>query len=219
MGANKSLQGVFLNDDAGNPVAVVLDGSIYRLQTIGKILNASGAQINPATQETLAQIYARQNDRTHKTQLTNGTIDVTVTNDAGINRLEILGKVALTGALPPPATNAAVIFADTPLTVGNDDTTFTIPNGETFHLQEIVAGNEDPTKGAVIEVLFDDGSEHLIARVYINGETIIIPYTDVIEARDGTSLTGNGSNEIIVRRVKYSGSNIAIDAVVRGYTA
>jgi hypothetical protein len=146
---------------------------------------------------------------------------VTITEDQGVFRLEIGGKVAVTGAAPPPATNAANIEADTPLTVGTDDTAFVIPDGETFHLQSIIAGNEDPTKGAKIEVIFDEnGTEKLVARIYIAGQTIAIGYNDVAVARDGTALLGNagGTNQIIVRREKFSGSNIAIDAVVSGYT-
>lgn len=143
---------------------------------------------------------------------------VTVTDDAGVFRLEIGGKVAVTGATPPPSTTPVQINADTPLSVGTNDTTFIIPNGETFFLQEVVAGNEDPTKGAVVEVLFDNGTEHLIARVYISGQTRSIGYTDLDTARDGTALLGDGVDTIIVRRAKFSGSNIAIDAVVNGYT-
>lgn len=139
-------------------------------------------------------------------------------DDAGVRRLEISGKVSVIGAVPPPATNLAQIFADSPLTVGSHDTSFVIPNGETFHLQEIVAGNEDPTKGAVVEVIYDNGAEHLVARVYTNGETIAIGFSDVEIARDGTPMVGNGAHTIIVRREKYSGTNIAIDAEVRGYT-
>ncbi len=144
---------------------------------------------------------------------------VTVTNDAGVYRVEIQGKVQSIGAIPPPSTNAAQIDADTPLIVGSHDTTFSIPSGETFYLQQITAGNEDPTKGAVVTVLFDDGAEHVIARVFTNGESISIGYPDLKEARDGTALLGGaGTTDIIVRREKFSGSNIAIDAQVLGYT-
>lgn len=139
--------------------------------------------------------------------------------DAGVRRLEISGKVAVIGSQPPPATTPQTIYADTPLTVGADDTAFIIPDTETFYLQEVTAGNEDPTKGAVVEILFDDGAEHLIERVYTNGETVVISFADVSTARDGTPLLGNGANEIIVRRTKFSGTDIAIDAVARGYTA
>jgi hypothetical protein len=138
--------------------------------------------------------------------------------DAGVRRLEIAGKVSITGATPPPATSSAIIFADTPLTVGLDDTVFLIPDTETFHLQEVVLGNEDPTKGAKVTVLFDDGAEHVITRVFSNGFTLVIGFPDVVAARDGTPLLGDGVASIIVRREKYTGSDIAIDAVVRGYT-
>lgn len=144
--------------------------------------------------------------------------EVSVINDAGVYRFSVTGKVQITGSSPPPATNPVQINASAPLTVGSHDTTFTIPNGETFFLQEIVCGNEDPTKGAVILVIFNNGTEHVIARVYTNGQTIQVGYSDVEAARDGTALVGNGTNTIIVRRVKYSGSDIAIDAVVSGYT-
>lgn len=143
---------------------------------------------------------------------------VTVSHDAGVDRLEIRGKVQTVGAIPPPETNEARINADTPLTVGTHDTLFTIPNGETFHLQAVTAGNEDPTKGAVIEVIYDNGSEHVIERVYTAGFTGQIGFPDISEARDGTPLDGNGVHTIIVRRTKYAGSDIAIDAEVRGYT-
>jgi len=143
--------------------------------------------------------------------------EITVTQEGAVYRLEVTGKVSVVGALPPPATTAFAIFADTPLTTGNHDTTWTIPSGEAAHIQSVQAGNEDPTKGAVVEIIFDDGTEHLVERVYINGQTITISFGDVMEARDGTDLIGNGSNELIVRRTKYSGTNIAIDAVLRGY--
>lgn len=144
---------------------------------------------------------------------------VTVSNDAGIHRVEIAGKVSVIGASPPPATTPAVLFGDNPLSVGTHDTTFVIPSGQTFYLQEIVAGNEDPTKGAVVEVLYNNGTEHLIGRVYIAGQTLTIGYPNRSTARDGTALVGNGTWTIILRRTKYSGTNIAIDAVARGYTA
>lgn len=176
---------------------------------------------NTEIDAVLDTIYTRQNDRTQKTQLTNGTIDVTVTADVGVNRLEIQGKVQSVGAIPPPATTPVIISADTPLTVGLDDTTYTIPDGLTFHLQQITCGNEDPTKGAVTTLIFDDGTEHIIERVYTAGFTVQAGYSDIVKARDGTVLLGNGAgtSDIIVRREKYSGSDIAIDSEVIGYVS
>lgn len=141
-------------------------------------------------------------------------------SDVGVQRLQINGKVQVVGAIPPPNTTSVNVFAHLPLVVGSADTVFVIPDGETFYLQQVIAGNEDPTKGASIEVIYDNGTEHLAERVYTNGRTINIGYGDQGAARDGVPMVGNagGTFVIIIRRIKYSGSNIAIDAIVRGYT-
>ena len=138
--------------------------------------------------------------------------------DAGIRRLEIAGKVSVVGSVPPPATNAFAVFADTPLVVGANDTAVVIPDGETLHIQSITGGNEDPTKGAQVEVVFNDGTEHVVGRFFTSGHSLFFGFADVTQARDGTALTGNGTNTLIVRRLKFSGTDIAIDAVLRGYT-
>ena len=145
---------------------------------------------------------------------------VTVTLDAGVRRVQISGKVAVVGAQPPPATTPVAIFADTPLVVGTHDVVWVIPEGETFYLQEILGGNEDPTKGAKVEVIFDDDStERLITRMYLAGFSNSFGFADIYQSRDGTPLVGNaaGTKKIIVRRTKFSGTDIAIDAVARGY--
>jgi hypothetical protein len=140
--------------------------------------------------------------------------------DVGVRRLETSGKVSVIGAAPPPLTNSAIIYADSPLIVSANDTVFVIPDGEIYHLQELVSGNEDPTKGAVIEVIYKNATEHVVARMYTAGfsESITEPADGL--ARDGTACVGNagGTFTMIVRRTKYSGSAIAIDAEARGYT-
>jgi hypothetical protein len=45
-----------LFDSSGNAIGVTLDGTIYRLETVGKILDSSGYQINPSSEDTLASI-------------------------------------------------------------------------------------------------------------------------------------------------------------------
>lgn len=147
--------------------------------------------------------------------------DISSQDDGGIRRIEIAGKVVVQQAVPPPATNGFVIHADTPLVVSTHDTVFVIPDGETAHLQVLLSGNEDPTKGAVIEVFYDDvGVERLITRMYTAGSSVLFGFADISEARDGTALIGNGAGTkiIIVRRTKFAGNAIAIDAVVRGYS-
>jgi hypothetical protein len=147
---------------------------------------------------------------------------LSVTLDGSVRRLEILGKVQVIGAVAPPATTSVAIVGDNPLSVASSDTAYVIPNGNTFRLQSLLAGNEDPTKGARVEVIFDNGGTlRTITRVYTAGSTVLYSYADVASSRDGTALVGNGAgtNRIILRRAKLAGSNIEIDTVVRGYVS
>jgi hypothetical protein len=129
-------------------------------------------------------------------------------------------RTATAPAAAPENSTPALISADTPLSVGSHDTVFVIPDGEVFHLQRLIASNEDPTKGARITILCDDGvSEHVVFRAYYAGFVVPVELPDTSEARDGTSLFGDGSTKtIILRREKLVGANIEIDAQVQGYT-
>jgi len=187
MAVSGLLDPIVLYDSSGREIGSITDNGIRRLETRTSLSSPDGSR------------------------------GVSVTADAALNRLEISGKIVVIGASPPPATTPVAIFADNPLSVGTQDTAFVIPNGTTFRLQELSGGNEDPTKGAVILVIYNNGTEHVISRMYTSGESITRSFPDVATARDGTPLVGNGAHTIIVRREKFSGSNIAIDAVVRGY--
>jgi len=141
-------------------------------------------------------------------------------NQVGLHRLAITGNVAVVVQPPPTGGSLVTIPADNPLTVsGTHDTEYTITSGKSFYIQQLICGAEgDPTeKGSKIEVLFNNGTEHPISRVYITGFSEYFQFPDVNEARDGTSLTGNGTNKIVVRRIRLSGTSQEIDAVVRGY--
>ena len=63
-------------------------------------------------------------------------------------------------------------------------------------------------------------TEHIIARMYTAGASLLFGFADIAESRDGTALVGNvaGTNRVVLRRTKFAGSDIAIDAVVNGYT-
>jgi len=68
---------VVLYDAAGNAVAVVSDGGVYRLRTETKIVRASdGSQINPATQETLVSIKDTDGIKKITDQLPVGTNEI-----------------------------------------------------------------------------------------------------------------------------------------------
>lgn len=51
---------VVLYDSSGNAVSIISDSGTYRLSGITKVLNTSGTQVNPATQETLADVKTNQ---------------------------------------------------------------------------------------------------------------------------------------------------------------
>ena len=211
----------FVYEDTADAYVIVTDDGGSGWYFTHTITKAGGTPPGGSDEEDFVDNFASEAGQLGLVGVALHTTDGTPlssTLDQGVQRLQIIGKVQVTGAITPPATTSVAIYGDNPLTVGTDDTTFTIPNGETFFLQEIVAGNEDPTKGATVEVLYDNGTEHLVARIYIAGTTLAVGYPDRDEARDGTAMVGNGSHSIIVRRTKFSGTNIAIDAVVRGYT-
>lgn len=142
----------------------------------------------------------------------------------GIYRLAIDGKVAVVNLEPPVGTTPVQIVADNPLEVSNGisphDTEFVIPLNGTFTLQSIIAGSEgDSTEnGSRVDVVYYDGTEHLVAREYISGfSTTINP--DTSKARDGTVMVGTGTQKIIVRRKRLSGGTLEIDAVAKGFVS
>lgn len=160
-------------------------------------------------------IHIALKDQSGNTRLAEAVYDDT----EGLYRLAATAQVQITPPTPPPATTAVTIDGGSPLDItGTVDATYVITNGTTFTVQNVIAGSEgDSTeKGSVIEVLFDDGTEHLIVRQYVNGFTTQInPNRNT--AIDGTSLAGNGTNEIILRRRRLSGGAQEVDALLQGY--
>lgn len=142
-----------------------------------------------------------------------------------------IGRVSVT-AFPisaPPGTTPFVVAADTPLEVGPNplfhETLGSVVAASTdLHVQFIAAGAAgDPSeRGSKVEVYWREGAtptDHLVERIYISGATVGLTLPDTNQARDGTPMTGNGSNtRLVVRRERMSNSAQEIDAVVRGYT-
>ena len=130
-------------------------------------------------------------------------------------------KVTTAAVDIPTGSTQKIIAADNPLSVTNEhDTSWIIPDGKRFYLQQIQAGaSGDPTeKGSAIEVFFNNGADHLIARIYITGETVHVPLPEVAKTRDDLDLDGSGtSNSIKVKRRRISGAGQEIDALVIGY--
>jgi hypothetical protein len=129
----------------------------------------------------------------------------------------------------PPGTTGFVLAADTPLEIGpvpsfHEVVSPAIGNGLDLYLQTIAAGAAgDPTEnGSKVEIYWREGAtptNHLISRIYLVGQTVNLVLPNVHAARDGTALTGNGTNTyIVIRRERLSTSAQEIDAEVRGYT-
>ncbi len=240
MSATKSIQGVFILDDDGNEVAVILDGSVYRLQTLGKLINSSDTIIDPATEGTLVTADGRlatidstldaiKDTTGAKLRGADGTtIDSVTDPEDSLERLAVSGKVQVTIPPPPDGGDSQTYAADSPLSVsGTSDTDFTLPDGDVLHIQQIAAGAAgDPNeKGSVCEIFLVeiDGTENLIDRLYVSGFTEFGNYPDTSTTRDGTSILGDtqtGPNDAIlrIRRRRIAGASVEIDCVVRGYS-
>lgn len=140
----------------------------------------------------------------------------------GVWRMAVVGKVQQVVPPPPPGVDRTLIAADDPLSItGTHDTEYIITTGKTFYLQHIAVGAEgDPTeKGSKIEIYYkEDSTEHIVERVYVTGFTQYGIYPDTDISRDGTSLTGDGTAKIIIRRSRMGASSAQeIDVVLRGY--
>lgn len=151
-------------------------------------------------------------------------LDVRVDPFDGRRRIQIEGKVTIQSPVIPPATTSVIIDASSPLSIAvTTTTTYVIPDGMTFFLQQIEAGSEgDSTeRGSVAEVFYFNGATELIlARIYLNGFTVTVPFGDVSVTRNGTTMVGVGATrEIRLRRRRLSGASQEVDAVVRGYIA
>jgi len=135
--------------------------------------------------------------------------------------LYVTGKVSLVSPMPPVGKTQITIDNSSPLSIAStSNVKYTIASGSTFVLQQIIAGSEGDTseRGSVVEVYYSgsDLSSHIVSRVYVSGFTTFIqPNTS--QARDGTSLGGDGTAYLVLRRRRLSGAAQEVDCVVRGY--
>lgn len=140
-------------------------------------------------------------------------------------------KVAAQPPSPPPGTTEFVLAQDdAELEVGpnpsyHETVSAAIPDGANLYLQAFTAGAAgDPSeKGSKVELYWREGAtptDHLIARIYLSGQTVVQTLPDVNKARDGTQMTGDagGTTKLVLRRERLSTSAQEIDGEVRGYT-
>lgn len=124
----------------------------------------------------------------------------------------------------PPGATEVNVYADTPLELNNSNsphnTERVIDNGKTFKIQRVIvgAGHDPSEKGTQIELVYHNGTEHVVARYFVENQTFEFQLGDLSKARDGTSMVGNGSSfKFIVRRTRLSSSSQMVDAHVQGY--
>jgi hypothetical protein len=167
---------------------------------------------------TRALLLAGQTDEATPQAL---TPTVTLDNN-NRHRLAIEGPVTLTPPESPPASTPIriAITSATPDLATTDDTVHVIANGDTFTLTYFITGSEGDgsERGSKVEVWFWDGTtEHLVARSYVTGATAPPQAPNTSVARDGTSMVGDGTAEIRVRRTRLSGQVQEVDFDVFGY--
>jgi hypothetical protein len=148
--------------------------------------------------------------------------------ESGLYRLAITGKVSVIVSPPPEGGTRVAYYADNPLEISQATsphlTEYDIPDGDTLHIQQIIAGCQgDPSAdGSKVEIYYWDGTtDHLVDRIYVTGETQFGNYPDTDTSRDGTAMVGMptaGEGTIRIYRSRLSNSAQEIDAIVRGYT-
>lgn len=141
--------------------------------------------------------------------------------------------VASSPPVPPAGTTEFVLAVnESELTVGSggdvssphDTDSSTIGSGVDLTLQLIEVGTEgDPNEsGSMVEIFWVEGAgatEHIVERALVDGATIAVPLPEITKARDGTVMTGNGTNTFLrVRRTRLSNAAKIIDFAIRGYT-
>lgn len=182
----------YIVDSNGNKVGVVLDGAIYRLQTQAKIVRASdGAQVNPATEETLALIKTTDGIKKIVDPLAAGTNEIgkvaqgtRAAADAGwpLYIVDYLGNkvgVILDGSVYRLATNSKVGIGDSDLVHldaidtasgrGRLKATIYTPDGD-----PIAFGSVPPSPEEIYnKFCLNAGSESLL----VNGATTPVVFT------------------------------------------
>jgi len=162
-------QGI-LYDVNGNPVGVTLDGAVYRLETEGKVLNSSGAQIDPATEaklETVRALLASIKDTDGIKKITDGIQLQASANGFGSVKLEDGSstrkayidesfRLAVSANVVVPPTSVAVNIQVVSNLNGTSDDVYVIPNGKTLTVSRFAGGAEgNRNRGSVVSLYYD----------------------------------------------------------------
>ena len=172
-------------------------------------------QIKPSTHR-LADSISAQDDAELVKALLSGITDAGSTLNIGAtddNRL----KVATPTPAAPTGTTAVSQYADGD--VGANATSqlnYTIPNGDTLHIQRLTMGGEASVSGGRVILLYrpngsgSSSGEEVLGFGYISGGNF---QSDL----DG-EFTGNGTRAVVLQRINNGGTTIRMTALWVGYT-
>lgn len=234
---------VRLMDENDNIYDSVINNLIRRLETRGSLCSADGAndltvssggKAHFVLYDDVNNIALAVADNTALPANTRGLMIAGI-DDAGKSQfvtVEASGKLQVAAQPPqPPAGTTEFVLANSEavLEIGGGDSpaeteSAVIGNGVNLYIQQLVAGAAgDPSeKGSKVELYWREGAgptDHLIDRVYVAGQTVVETLPDAHKARDGTVLTGNGTNtKLVLSRIRLSNADQEVDAIVRGYT-
>ena len=135
----------------------------------------------------------------------------------GVLRQALMTRAGqLTVSTPPPEApvgTTGVIEAEYNSVSGDDDTVFTIPNGELLTINRLASGSEVTSAGAVVELWYDPNGNgtgmEIIDVIFSNGNS---------DQHDlNAQYTGDGTKAIRMRRSNLTGGGILIFGRWEGY--
>jgi hypothetical protein len=223
---------VLYDEVTEQPVGIVYDGTVYRLQVEAKLGEGGAKQ----------KVYLIDGVNEIELAIEDGELVPTDTRSLLISGADQLGyghrlvtdgegvlKVSAQPPLPPPGTNPYQVYVpDADLSISappsyHDTEGAIVGDGDHVKLQVFTAGAAgDPNeRGSRIDVLWREGAgptDHIIERMYVGGQTVTVVLPDVHDSRDGTDMIGDGSTtKIVIRRWRLSNAASEVDAIVRGY--
>lgn len=135
--------------------------------------------------------------------------NVALTED---NRLKV---ASLPAAAPATATGVSQLGDGA---IGANQTVetpaaYTIPNGQTLRIQRLIGGGENSVSGGRVELAYRptgvSSSDELIAVGYIAGGNFVFDLDE--------TFTGNGTRQIVMKRINAGGASMRITGKWQGY--
>ena len=129
-------------------------------------------------------------------------------------KIDSSGRLLVSPEAATPADTTEVIRVAQSSISGNNDTIYTVTNGKILTLQIFQSGAELNSIGGSKVSLYEDPNGNLsvlnlIVVLYVNGSSA--------EASISTSLVGNGTRRLVMRRSVFSGSSREVFGRWKGF--